>query len=78
MTSVHDHNKALLAPLRAALMQGNPDVIQRALMDAFAPDAQRRLCFPYQDVKGPIDLCERVFACMAALTNTHGATENAA
>jgi hypothetical protein len=62
MTCVLDHDKALLAPLRAALMQGKPDAIQRAIMDAFTPDAQIRLCFPFQDVKGPIDLCERVYA----------------
>lgn len=66
MMSVHDRNKTLLAPLRAALLQGDQDSIKRAIMDAFAPDARIRLCFPYQDVNGPIELCERVYAPLLA------------
>lgn len=60
--SVHDDNKALIAPLRAALMEGGAEAIQQAILDAFAPDARIRLGYPFQDVAGPEDLWTRVYA----------------
>ena len=41
--SVHDHHKALIAPLRAALAACDPGKVRSALHAAFAPDAQIRL-----------------------------------
>lgn len=66
MTSVHDHNKAVIAPLRAALHSCDVDRIQRTIMELFAPDAKIRLCYPYQEVTRPQDLWDRVYAPLLA------------
>ncbi|WP_428574320.1 ester cyclase [Roseibium sp.] len=47
--------------MRAAFLKGDVGRLKQEIMDAFAPDARIKLCFPYQDVEGPIDLCERVY-----------------
>ena len=87
--SIHDHNKALLAPLRAALCGGNCDALQRIVLDAFAFDAQIHLCAPFQEVAGPGDLWDRVYTPLLAVISdmerrdfilmaTLGGTEEAA
>ncbi len=60
--SVHNANKDRLAPLRGALYQGGAKAVHDGLMAAFAPDATIRLCHPFEDVAGPADLWDRVWA----------------
>ena len=60
--TVHDRNKALIAPLRAALYGGDADALRRAISGAFAADAEIRLGAPFQQVAGPEDLWNRVYA----------------
>lgn len=64
--SVHDENKAVLAPLRAALARGDALQIRAALKQAFAPDAKIRLSQPFGQVDGPQDLWDRVYAPLLA------------
>lgn len=62
----HDQNKALLAPLRAALASCDAQRVRAALLEAFAPDAKIRFCQPFPEVDGPLDLWERVYAPLMA------------
>ncbi|MDJ0827463.1 MAG: ester cyclase [Rhodobacter sp.] len=64
--SVHDRNKALIAPLRTAFRQGDATAMRRAIFDLFAPDARIRLGHPFQDIAGPDDLWSRVYAPLLA------------
>ena len=64
--AVHDQNKALIAPLRAAMMAGDPGGIRRALAELFAPDAQIRLGHPVGDLVGPEALWDRAYAPLVA------------
>ena len=64
--SVHDMNKAHVAHLRAALYSCDPERIKSAIFAHFAPDARIRLCAPFQDVAGPADLWQRVYAPLLA------------
>lgn len=66
MTSVHDQNKTHISPLRTALYHGGAESVRRAVLEAFAPDAEIRLCEPFQDVDGPKDLWDRVYAPLLA------------
>ncbi|WP_068115927.1 ester cyclase [Tropicimonas marinistellae] len=61
-SSIHDANKALIAQLRAAFMACDAVRLQQAIFALFAPDAKIRLGHPFQDVAGPEDLWERVYA----------------
>ncbi|MEL7115139.1 MAG: ester cyclase, partial [Pseudomonadota bacterium] len=63
---VHDTNKALIAPLRAAFRSCDPRLVRQAVFDTFAPDAAIRLQYPFQDVQGPEDLWTRVYAPLFA------------
>jgi len=62
MTSVHDHTKASIAPFRAALRSGGAQAIRDAILACFSIDAKIRLGHPFDDVAGPFDLCDRVYA----------------
>ncbi len=64
--SIHDRNKALVAPLRSAFLQGDAAAMRQAVFDLFAPDARIRLCHPFQEVAGPADLWDRVYAPLLA------------
>jgi len=66
MTIVHDHNKTVVAPLREALQSCDADCVKKAILELFTPDAKIRLCYPYQDVTGPQELWERVYAPLFA------------
>lgn len=52
-TDVHNANKALIAPLRAAMYDFDATGVRRALSEIFAPDALFRLCHPFGDSTGP-------------------------
>ncbi len=58
---VHAQNKALLAPLRRAQYDYDNDGVRKALTAAFAPDANVRLAFPFEDLDGPLDLFETAY-----------------
>lgn len=60
--SRHDDNKALIEPLRRALRSADPEAVQRAFQDAFAPDARIRLGAPLGTVIGPGALWTQVYA----------------
>lgn len=60
--SVHDENKRMIAPLRAALRSSDPDHIRRALDDTFASDAAIRLGYPFDEMTGADALFDRVYA----------------
>ncbi len=64
--SLHDDNKALLAPLRRALRSGDGAAVRAALIAAFAPDAQIRLGHPHGPIVGPEALWEQVYAPLMA------------
>lgn len=64
--SVHDDNKAALAALRQVLSSPGAPGLRTALAESFAPDAQIRLGAPFQEVAGPDDLWERVYAPLLA------------
>lgn len=59
---VHDENKRLIAPLRAALRSGDPGRIERALHDTFAADAVIRLGHPLGTLHGPGALWSQAYA----------------
>lgn len=61
MTTVHDHTKAVIAPLRAAFRSGGASGLRGALVDSFAPDAQIRLGHPFDRLTGPAELFDRVY-----------------
>ena len=66
MRSVHDRNKGFVAPLLSALREGGAAAVERAVKEAFAPGAAIRLCHPFQDMVGPGELLERVYAPLFA------------
>ncbi|MEM6276842.1 MAG: ester cyclase [Pseudomonadota bacterium] len=63
--SVHDHNKALIAPLRAALRSSDAPTIRDALEETFAPDARIRLGHPLGEVTGA-SLWDQIYAPLLA------------
>lgn len=52
MSDPHSSNKALLAPLRAALYDYHGDRVRSALEAAFTPDAEVHLAHPFEDLDG--------------------------
>ncbi|WP_147126020.1 ester cyclase [Shimia ponticola] len=58
----HDANKALIAPLRAALRSADRAAIRGAINAVFAPDAQIRLGHPLGEMVGPEALWDQVYA----------------
>lgn len=53
MTCLHTENKALIAPLRAAMYDFDEAGVRAALAKVAAPDAVFRLCVPFGDSTGP-------------------------
>lgn len=66
MTSIHDENKQLLTPLRAALRSCDAAQVRAALKAILAPNAKIRLCHPFREVTGPEELWEHVYAPLIA------------
>ena len=52
MSDPHSSNKALLAPLRAALYDYDGDRVRSVLEAAFSPDAEVHLAHPFEDLDG--------------------------
>ena len=65
-TTIHDQNKELLAPVRAALYDYDPTVLAQRLRDAFAPECAIHLAFPFEDLDGPAALIEQAYQPLAA------------
>lgn len=66
MASIHDRNRALIAPFRAAMATADATAARQAIETLFARDAQIRLCHPFQDVTGTADLWDRAYAPLFA------------
>lgn len=66
MSTIHDRNKALLAPLRAAYRANDLERLRQEIEQVFAPDAKIRLGHPFDEVAGPNDLWARVYAPLLA------------
>ncbi|MDA7423703.1 nuclear transport factor 2 family protein [Thalassococcus lentus] len=62
MNDPHGHNKAALAPLRAAQRDWDQGAIRAALDATFAPDAVLHLCHPFGDLTGPEAFNDTVLA----------------
>ena len=59
---VHSANKALVNPVRQALYDYEEERVKAALLQAFHPDAQVYLAFPFEDVGGASELYGNVFS----------------
>ncbi|MCR9135284.1 MAG: ester cyclase [Alphaproteobacteria bacterium] len=57
---IHCNNKALLQPLRHALYDFEPERVRAALQNAFHPNGEIVLAYPFENVGGPIDLLNNV------------------
>lgn len=62
----HEANKALVARLRAAQYNWTPDGVQAVIAELFAPDAQVRLAFPFEDLDGGAGWYDEALAPLAA------------
>ena len=60
--SVHDRNKAMLAPFRAVFADGDVEAIKQQMENIFARDARIRLGYPFEDLAGPAGLWESAYA----------------
>ncbi len=87
MSSIHDINKDVVAKLRHALYDLNPDTILSVMDEVFSPHAAIHLTHPFGDLTGPKELFEtayqplihavpdlerRDFIVMAGPSNTEG------
>ncbi|WP_209940148.1 ester cyclase [Ruegeria sp. HKCCE4148] len=61
METIHDQNKVLLQPLRAAFRAGDPQRMQQEILRIFAPNARIRLGYPFDEITGPQELWSRVY-----------------
>lgn len=59
---VHHRNKQLINKFRAALYDCDADRLKDQLHRIFTPDCDIHLAFPFEDVAGPDDLFDRVYA----------------
>lgn len=64
--SIHDDHKRWIAPLRAALYHGVDTTLKDAIQKFFAPDAKKRMGFPFQEMSGAKSLWEEVYAPLRA------------
>ena len=64
--SIHDDHKRWIAPLRAALYDGDDTTLKAAIDKFFAPDAKILMCFPFQEMTGAKALWEQVYAPLRA------------
>ncbi len=60
--SIHDDNKALLEPLRAALRSGKPARVRWSLEKTVRKDARIRLGYPFEDMRGYTGLWNGAYA----------------
>lgn len=58
--------KAIIAPLRKALYDYEPEKLRAALENSFAPDALIRLAYPFETLDDPIDLLETAIQPLAS------------
>ncbi|WP_068115924.1 ester cyclase [Tropicimonas marinistellae] len=66
MSDVHTANKAVLAPLRAAMYDFGEAGVRAALDTVLAPDALVHMCHPFGDVTGPEALYDTCYAPLFA------------
>lgn len=66
MTDPHTANKAALAPLRAAMVDFDPDAVRAALAAVIAPDAVIHMPHPLGDMTGPEALYDQCYAALLA------------
>ncbi len=66
MTSVHDTNRALLDPFRAALYDWDEAAIRHSIDGLFAPDAAIRGCHPFGEVTGGQAYFDKMIAPLRA------------
>ena len=59
---IHNKNKTLIHTYRQGLYDLEPTNLENHLSSYFATDADIHLAFPFEDVAGPKDLYERVYA----------------
>ena len=62
MASIHNHNKQRIQSLRDALYDIEPARLQRQLGEVFAADCVIHLATPLEDLAGPAELFEQVYA----------------
>ena len=62
MTDTHTANKALIAPLRAAMYDFSEDGVRAALGDLMAPDAICHFAHPLRDMTGPEEFYAKAYA----------------
>lgn len=63
--TTHDDNKAALAPFREALYHWTDADVRSVLGDAFTPEAQVHLAFPFEDLDGPEGLWDQALSKLA-------------
>ena len=63
---VHAENKALVALLRRAQYNWSADGVRAVIDEVFAPDAQVRLAFPFEDLNGGAGWYDEALAPLAA------------
>ncbi|THH39096.1 polyketide cyclase [Aliishimia ponticola] len=66
MSDIHSENKALIAPLRAALYDFDMAELRRVMGEICAQDALFHHCHPFGDVTGPEAFIDRVFVPLQA------------
>ncbi|GMG87932.1 ester cyclase [Biformimicrobium ophioploci] len=64
--NIHELNKQLLQPLRAALYDFDEGAVRSAIAETFAPDALVQLCHPFETLSGPDALFESVLKPLAS------------
>ncbi len=64
--SIHDENRAALAPLRQAMYHWVDGGVQPALSKTFVADAQVHLAFPFEDLDGPKGLWDQALSALAS------------
>lgn len=64
--NIHNHNKRLLQPLRAALYDLDPTRLADQLAAIFAPDCAIHLAYPFEDLNGPTALLETAYQPLLA------------
>ena len=66
MSDVPTQMKAALAPLRAAMVDFEPDAVRRVLTDLIAPNAVARMPVPFGDLVGPAAYYDACYAPLFA------------
>lgn len=66
MSCIHTENKALLAPVRAAMYDFEPATVRSALDAVISADAVVHMCHPFGDLIGPEALYDACYAPLQA------------